>query len=369
MVPRERGEIGPERRAPAEAAARGRRSSPPRLRRGPRTGSRPSSVTARVAGLPASCSSAPSRSACPRVMPSASGRSSSAAIRGAAVAEHGLPGRARARAAARAPRACAPRRRGGGTGSARLPSARPAPATARATRPASSISSTPRSGAWLHDQPHQLVEGALGRHAPDAAASARPRGAASRRRPAGPARRRSAPSASCAAGRRRNDRSPTTRSRPRLEVRRAAVRVDQLAAGERPGHRVDREVAQREVGLDAPAAHRREVRLPAAVRRDHAPGAELAPTAGTRARRPPCAMPRASGSGSPAVAKSTSSTSSARPALQQVAHRAADQPGSAPRAPASRAIAHRRHRCGAARGRGHGSVTPVRRRERAAPSR
>ena len=60
-----------------------------------------------------------------------------------------------------------------------------------------------------------------------------------------------------------------------VEVARAAVGVDELAAGQRLGHRVDREVARAEVGLQGAALQRRDVDLPAAVARDHAPGAEL----------------------------------------------------------------------------------------------
>ena len=48
-----------------------------------------------------------------------------------------------------------------------------------------------------------------------------------------------------------------------------------LAAGERLGDRVDREVAQRQVVLQRAAAQRLDVDLPGAVARDHAPAAEL----------------------------------------------------------------------------------------------
>jgi hypothetical protein len=60
-----------------------------------------------------------------------------------------------------------------------------------------------------------------------------------------------------------------------VEVPRAAVGVDELAAAQRLGHRVDREVARAEVGLQRAALQRRDVDLPAAVAGDHAPGAEL----------------------------------------------------------------------------------------------
>ena len=60
-----------------------------------------------------------------------------------------------------------------------------------------------------------------------------------------------------------------------VEVARAAVGIDELAAGQRLGHRVDREVARGEVGLERAALQRRDVDLPAAVAGDDAPGAEL----------------------------------------------------------------------------------------------
>ena len=60
-----------------------------------------------------------------------------------------------------------------------------------------------------------------------------------------------------------------------VEVARAAVGIDELAAAQRLGHRVDRQVAGGQVGLQGAALQRRDVDLPAAVARDHAPGAEL----------------------------------------------------------------------------------------------
>ena len=65
------------------------------------------------------------------------------------------------------------------------------------------------------------------------------------------------------------------RRRLRSRSPRAAVGVDELAAGQRLGHRVDREVARAEVGLQRAALQRRDVDLPAAVAGDDAPGAEL----------------------------------------------------------------------------------------------
>ncbi len=55
----------------------------------------------------------------------------------------------------------------------------------------------------------------------------------------------------------------------------AAVWIDRRAAGERLGDRVDREVAQREVGLERAAAQRLDVDLPRGITCADAPGAEL----------------------------------------------------------------------------------------------
>ena len=106
---------------------------------------------------------------------------------------------------------------------------------------------------------------------------------------------------------------------------RAAVRVDQLAARERAGHRVDREVALGQVLLD-------RLRPAAATRRRRGPPARSiarqAPKASeSRNTGPPQAIghgARAAASGSPATATSTSRDA---PAEQLVAHRAADDPG------------------------------------------
>ena len=52
------------------------------------------------------------------------------------------------------------------------------------------------------------------------------------------------------------------------------MRIDALAALQRLGDRVDREVAQLEIGVQRAAAQRAQVDLPRAVGRHHAPGAE-----------------------------------------------------------------------------------------------
>jgi hypothetical protein len=63
---------------------------------------------------------------------------------------------------------------------------------------------------------------------------------------------------------------------PGLEVGAAAVRVEQLAARERLGHRVDGEVARREVGADVAVAEHDQVDVPGVAGPDDAPRAERA---------------------------------------------------------------------------------------------
>ena len=60
------------------------------------------------------------------------------------------------------------------------------------------------------------------------------------------------------------------------EILAAVVRVEQLAALQRLGHRVDREVALGEVGLDVVVAQRDQVDVPGVLGPDDAPGAERA---------------------------------------------------------------------------------------------
>ena len=108
---------------------------------------RPSGVTARVAGLATSCSSAPNRSACPRVSSLASGSARNAPTARRVLAEPLLGVALERDRRARAPRACARTRRGGGRGSARpraARSARAGPPRSRRARPsARSPSSAP----------------------------------------------------------------------------------------------------------------------------------------------------------------------------------------------------------------------------------
>ena len=110
---------------------------------------------------------------------------------------------------------------------------------------------------------------------------------------------------------------------PALEVAGAAVRIDELAAGQRLGHRVDRQVARGEVGLERAALQRGEVDLPAAVAGDHAPGAELV---GELERGAARAAAEAAG-GAAHVAVDDDVEVGRRAAQQPVAQRAADEPG------------------------------------------
>jgi hypothetical protein len=116
---------------------------------------------------------------------------------------------------------------------------------------------------------------------------------------------------------------------PRREVGAAAVRVEQLAARQRLGHRVDREVARGEVGGEVAVAQRTRSTCQAWPRADDAPGPERAgerervraPRGATRRRRR-AASPATRGRGRVVAAE------------QPVAHRAADDPRPAgPQAP------------------------------------
>ena len=110
---------------------------------------------------------------------------------------------------------------------------------------------------------------------------------------------------------------------PRLEVGAAAVRVEQLPAGERLGHGVDREVARGEVGADVAVRSGDEVDVPGV-----APGRPRAtrrtrPTAGRRRRRSRRATARAARL---RVLRHGEVEVDRVAAEQPVAHRAADDP-------------------------------------------
>ena len=93
-------------------------------------------------------------------------------------------------------------------------------------------------------------------------------------------------------------RSDTARSTPAARSRAPALRIHQrrVERHERGGDRVDREVAEREVALDAFAAKPRDVDVPGPVRGQGPPGGELLPESWNLARRPPrrCASRRLS---------------------------------------------------------------------------
>jgi hypothetical protein len=111
------------------------------------------------------------------------------------------------------------------------------------------------------------------------------------------------------------------------------VRVEQLAAGQRLGHRVDREVARREVAGDVPVAQDHEVDVPIVLRADDAPGAERA---GEAERGAACrASERARAV--PGVVPQREVDVGRRAAEEAVAHSAADDPRVAARE-------HRAHR-------------------------
>ena len=109
---------------------------------------------------------------------------------------------------------------------------------------------------------------------------------------------------------------------PRLEVGAAAVRVQQLAAGQRLGHRVDGEVARGEVGHDVAVAQDHEVDVPGVTRADDAPGAERAGELERRA----AGRTRERARGLPRVVRQREVEVGRGAAEQPVAHRAADDP-------------------------------------------
>ena len=189
--------------------------------------------------------------------------------------------RSRARSAAPAPRACGRRRRGGGSGSAprhagrRARAAPPAPGRAgprvRAPPTAPGASTRRRSSANRRSPDASLTRGAA------SAVSRSVSRIGSEAELGGEARQPQGSQRVVLVGRRAE-----YAQRPGLEVGVSAERVDQLAAlgrsrgapDERARHRVDREVALRQVLLDGLALERSEVVHAAAAPVDHAPGAE-----------------------------------------------------------------------------------------------
>ena len=218
---------------------------------------------------------------------------------------------------------------------------------------------------------HPVQRGQLGQHRrrrPSRSASSSPSSTRSAQRPAAAARRRCAP-ATASGTRRAAARSARSVSgsgasaelggqphqpqrpqrvalvrvspqhpqrRARSRSRDAAVRVDQLAARERHRHRVDREVALREVVLDRGALQRRHVAPPSRARGRSRARRRTRPTAGTRG--PPQRLrpsPRAAGSG--VARRRPGPRRATRPPEQRVAHGAAHDPGVALLARARRA--------------------------------
>ena len=110
---------------------------------------------------------------------------------------------------------------------------------------------------------------------------------------------------------------------PRLEVRLPAVRIEQVAAGQRLGHGVDREVAGGEVGDDVALPEGDEVDVPGLAGPDDPPGAELVGQLERRAaggaRDRPRRLARV------ALERDVDVVGAA--AEQPVAHGAADEPG------------------------------------------
>ena len=112
-----------------------------------------------------------------------------------------------------------------------------------------------------------------------------------------------------------------------VEVARASVGIDELAAAQRLGHRVDRQVAGGEVGLQRAALQRGDVDLPAAIAGDDAPGAELVGELERGATGPAPEAAR----GAAHVAVHDDVEVGRRTAQQPVAQRAPDEPRALPR--------------------------------------
>ena len=163
----------------------------------------------------------------------------------------------------------------------------------------------------------------------DALEPGRLRPARPRRSPASTAKpelgRPAARAAACAAGPPRTPPRATIRSRRAARSSRAAVGIDELAARQRLGHRVDGEVARREVGRERAALQRRDVDLPRLPGADDAPAAERVGEL-ERALRPPRARMRRAATRGSSVDDEVEVVVGARAAEQAVAHRAADDP-------------------------------------------
>ena len=315
LVDEEAGVEVVERSARRRSRAAWPRTAGGRARRGPaaapaaswpRNVTRPPGSTPRVCGLAASCSSAAQRIASPRVSSSESGSASSATsssrpARRVALEQRDLVEHLErvvvdvevvevalldALAARSAP---AGRRR-----SARARPSAPGRAGRRRRRSTRLSSAKTRSGAT------RSIPGALARRC-----ARRSRGRASRSSSTAIriARRLRSGSSSSACARDHPDEPAARRSRW------PPCGSTQLAAGQRLGHRVDREVALGEVGVDVVVAQRDEVDVPRVLGRDHPPGAERAAELERRARGPPARACARAACGSPGIARSMSSVS------------------------------------------------------------
>ena len=121
---------------------------------------------------------------------------------------------------------------------------------------------------------------------------------------------------------------------PRLQIGPPAVGVEQLAACERLGHRVDREVAGGEVGGEVVVAQPHEIDVPGTASRRALVTASLAPAddppGPERAReleRRPARRPRDRAGGRARVARDRDVEVAGRAPEQPVPERAADEPG------------------------------------------
>ena len=119
-----------------------------------------------------------------------------------------------------------------------------------------------------------------------------------------------------------NARGPAMRSTPGVEVGAPTGGIDEVAARERLGDRVDGEVAQPEVRVQRSAVDRAEVDAPAAIRRQDPPRAELL---GQREHRAADGL-RDALRGGLGVAVDDEVEVVDRAPEQPVAHRAADDP-------------------------------------------
>ena len=216
------------------------------------------------------------------------------------------PGRARARSPPRAPRACGRGRRGRGSGSARRRRARRSPAARCAGAPTSSSSPMPAGAASPRaGLSSAKIRSPETRSSPPAAARAAAAVAGSIAKPSASARRATRTTRSGSS----LERARTGHAQhPRVEVRAAAGGVDEVAARERLGDRVDGEVAQPQVRVQRAAVHRAEVDAPAPVRRQDPPRAELLRQREHRAARRPARRAVAAAGRRPRRRRSRSST-------------------------------------------------------------